>query len=82
MSKELPWYTRWRTDGSKAPHAAVSGDGEYVLLDSGWVSSFKDGRWLSGIQFFHEQIAEFSPVKDQDKVERLLQPAREQLSED
>jgi hypothetical protein len=65
-----------------APHAAVSDDGEYVLLDSGWAASFKDGRWQSGIQFFHEQIAEFSPVKDQDEVERLLQQAREQLSKD
>jgi hypothetical protein len=34
------------------------------------------GRWHSGIRFSHEQIAEFTPVKDQGEADSLANEAR------
>jgi hypothetical protein len=81
MSNEIPWFRRVKPDGSPAAMACIGNNGEILLLDNDWAASFKDGKWRPGILFFHEQIAEFSPVKNEDEVERLLRDAHDRLME-
>ncbi len=78
-SPDLPWFRRFRPDGRMEPHATRGDNGEILILDYGWAASFKDGRWHQGIQFFHEQIAEFSPVQDQAEIYRLVEEAHKAL---
>jgi len=53
--------------------------GEIVILDNGWVACFKDGQWHDKVLFFHDQMAEFTPVSSRDEVYRLFNEARAAL---
>jgi hypothetical protein len=70
------WFTRLRADGSMATHATRGENGEVLILDNGWVASFADGIWQSGIRFSHERIADFTPIKDQGEADALANEAR------
>jgi hypothetical protein len=78
-SEDLPWFRRLRPDGRMEPHATRGDNGELLVLDGGWAASFKNGAWHGGILFFHEQLAEFSPVQNRDEIYRLLNQARTAL---
>ena len=79
MVDDEPWFRRTKPDGSPAAHATISDKGEILILDGAWAASFKHGRWHLGIHFSHEQVAEFSPVHDQEEVEQLVVQARNAL---
>lgn len=71
-----------RPDGKPEPHATRGDNGEILVRDAdGWVASFKDGAWQPGIAFFHEQVAEFTPVQKRDEIYRLFDEARAALGE-
>jgi hypothetical protein len=78
-SPDLPWFRRFRADGRMEPHATRGDNGEILILDDGWAASFRDGGWHDGIAFSHDQIAEFSPVRDQREIYRLVEEARTAL---
>jgi hypothetical protein len=78
-SEDLPWFRRCRPDGRPEPHATRGDNGEILILDGAWAASFKNGTWHDGILFFHDQIAEFSPVKNRDEIYRLFDQARTAL---
>jgi hypothetical protein len=79
-SDSLPWFRRFRSDGRMEPHVTRGEKGEILIIDDdGWAASFKNGEWHDGILFAHEQIAEFTPVKDRDEIYRLFGQARTAL---
>jgi hypothetical protein len=75
----LPWYERRRPDGRMEPLVTRGDNGEIVIQDNGWVACFKDGQWHDKVLFFHEQMAEFTPVPSRDEVYRLFNEARAAL---
>jgi hypothetical protein len=78
--KNLPWFRRFRPDGRMEPHVSIGDGGRMLVLDDdGWAASFKDGLWHDGILFSHEQLADFTPVQDQDEIYRLFGEARAAL---
>jgi len=79
-SRDLPWWQRFTPDGRREPHATRGDNGEIVIIDGdGWAASFKNGVWHVGILFFHEQMAEFTPVESRDEIYRLYNQARTAL---
>jgi bifunctional DNA-binding transcriptional regulator/antitoxin component of YhaV-PrlF toxin-antitoxin module len=78
---EDSWFDRVRSKGGAAAHAARGDNGQALILDNGWAASLIEGRWREGIQFSHEQIADFSPVTDQAQVEGLASQARAALGQ-
>jgi hypothetical protein len=76
---EKRWFDRTRPDGSPEPHVTVAEDGSILILDNGWAASYKDGMWSNKIMFEHDQLAEFTPVEDQQEIYRLLAIARDAL---
>jgi hypothetical protein len=75
--EDLPWFRRFRQDGRMEPSVACGDNGKIVIIDDGgWAASFKDGAWHEGVLFYHEQMAEFSPVQKRDEVYRLFNQAR------
>jgi hypothetical protein len=54
-------------------------DGSIFILDNGWAASFKDGEWTERLLFSHNQISEFSPVKDRAEIYRILGEAHDAL---
>ena len=78
--ENVPWFRRLRPDGRMEPHVARGDRGEMIIIDSdGWAASFKDGKWTEGLLFHHEQMAEFSPVENQQAIYRALDEARAAL---
>jgi hypothetical protein len=75
----LPWYGRRRLDERMEPLVTRGDNGEIVIQDNGWVACFKDGQWHDKVLFFHDQMAEFTPVPSRDEVYRLLNEARAAL---
>jgi len=65
------WFERYRPDGRLEPYVTRGDNGEIVIIDDGWVACFKDGHWHDKVLFFHEQMAEFTPVQNRDEVYRL-----------
>ena len=62
------------------PHTARGDYGEILILDAdGWAPPSKNGEWHHGILFFHDQIAEFSPVENRDEIYRLYAEPRATL---
>ena len=78
-NKDLPWFRRFRPDGSMEPSVSRGDNGEIVVMDASWVAYFKDGVWNDNIPLYHEQLAEFTPVQDRDEVYRLYEEARAAL---
>jgi hypothetical protein len=76
---KLHWFERFRPDGRPEPHVTRGDAGEIAVFDGGWVAYFKDGQWRDKITLLHEQLAEFTPVKDRDEVYRLFNEARAAL---
>lgn len=76
---EVPWFRRTKPNGDPEPSIARGEDGSVVILDNGVAYSFKNGKWTEGLQFSHEQMAEFSPVRSQADVYRLLGEAEKSL---
>ena len=75
-----PWFRRTRPDGRPEPTVGGDNDGNLFILDSGWAASRQSGQWYDGLLWSHEQLAEFTPVKDQTKIYRLVDEAQAALS--